>query len=71
LKCWHAASPPRLILRVFLYRVGGRVFKCSGYADDTSIAATTDASMQATFDIYAQYERASGAKLNRGKSKGL
>jgi hypothetical protein len=21
LKCWHAASPPRLILRVFLYRV--------------------------------------------------
>ena len=50
---------------------GGRVFKCSGYADDTSIAATTDASMQATFAIYAQYERASGAKLNRGKSKGL
>ena len=50
---------------------GGRVFKCSGYADDTSIVATTDASMQATFDIYAQYERASGAKLNRGKSKGL
>jgi hypothetical protein len=49
----------------------GRVFKCSGYADDTSIAATTDASMQATFNIYAQYERASGAKLNRGKSKGL
>ena len=49
----------------------GRVFKCSGYADDTSIAATTDASMQATFDIYVQYERASGAKLNRGKSKGL
>ena len=27
--------------------------------------------MQATFDIYAQYERTSGAKLNRGKSKGL
>ena len=43
---------------------GGWVFKCSGYADDTSIAATTDASMQATFDIYAQYERASVAKLN-------
>jgi hypothetical protein len=27
--------------------------------------------MQATFDIYAQYERASGAKLSCGKSKGL
>ncbi|CAB3997114.1 Hypothetical predicted protein [Paramuricea clavata] len=26
---------------------------------------------RATFDIYAQYERASGAKLNHGKSKGL
>ena len=47
------------------------MFKCSGYTDDTSIAATTDASMQATFDIYAQYKRASGPKLNRGKSKGL
>ncbi|CAB4016364.1 Hypothetical predicted protein [Paramuricea clavata] len=30
-----------------------------------------DTSMQATFDIYAQYEWASRAKLNRGKSKGL
>ena len=49
----------------------GLVFKCSGYADDTSVAATTNTSMQATFDIYAQYEQASGAKLNRGKSKGL
>ena len=48
-----------------------RAFKCSGYADDTSIAATTDASITETFNIYAQYERASGAKLNRGKSKGL
>ena len=33
-----------------------RVFKCSGNADDTSIA---------------EYELASGAKLNRGKSSGL
>ncbi len=49
----------------------GRVFKCSGYADDTSIAATTDASIAATFDVYAEYELASGAKLNRGKSSGL
>ncbi len=49
----------------------GRVFKCSGYADDTSIAATTDVSITATFDVYAEYELASGAKLNRGKSSGL
>ncbi|CAB4018750.1 Hypothetical predicted protein [Paramuricea clavata] len=47
------------------------VFKCSGYADDTSIAVTSDNSMGATFDTYALYEKASGAKLNRGKSKGM
>jgi hypothetical protein len=47
------------------------VFKCSGYADDTSIVVTTDASIAATFDVYAQYEQASGAKLNRGKSNGM
>ena len=47
------------------------MFKVSGYADNTSIAVTSDASMIATFDVYAEYERASGAKLNRSKSKGL
>ena len=46
-------------------------FKCSGYADDTSIAVTADASIAATFAVYTQYEPASGAKHNRGKSKGL
>ena len=49
----------------------GRVFKCSGYGDDTSISATTDASIAATFDVYAEHELASRAKLNRGKSSGL
>ncbi len=49
----------------------GCVFKCSGYADDTSIAATTDGSIAATFDVYAEYELASGEKLNRGKSSSL
>ena len=46
-------------------------FKCSGYADDTTIAATSDASIEETFTIYGQFERASGARLNRGKSKGM
>ena len=50
---------------------GGRVFKCSGYADDMSIAATMDASITATFDIYAEYKLASWAKLNQGKSSSL
>ena len=46
-------------------------FRCSGYADDTTVAATTDASIEETFHLYALYERASGARLNRGKSKGM
>ena len=45
--------------------------RSSGYADDMSVAVTTDDSMEEVFNIYAKYERASGAKLNRGKSKGL
>ena len=44
-------------------------FKCSGYADDTTVAATSDASIEETFTIYGQFERASGVRLNRGKSK--
>ena len=46
-------------------------FRCLGYADDTTVAATTDASIKETFSIYNLYERASGARLNRGKSKGM
>ena len=43
----------------------------SQYADDTSIVCTTNESITATFDVYDQYESASGAKLNASKSKGL
>ena len=46
-------------------------FRSLGYADDTTVAATTDDSITEVFNIYSTYERASGAKLNRGKSKGL
>ena len=46
-------------------------FRCSGYANDTTVAATTDASIEETFSLYDLYERASGACLNRGKSKGI
>ena len=45
--------------------------KCSGYADDTIVVATSDASIEETFNIYGQFERASGARPNRGKSKGM
>ena len=46
-------------------------YRCSGYANDTTVAACSDASIEETFSLHAQYERASGACLNRGKSKGL
>ena len=46
-------------------------FRSSGYADDTTVAVTTDDSLGEVFNIYSTYERASGAKLNRGKSKGM
>ncbi len=46
-------------------------FKCSGYADDTTIAATSDESIEETFAVYSKFEHASGARLNRGKSKGM
>ena len=49
----------------------GSIYKCSGYADDTTVAVSSDSSMDAVFDVYGHYERASGAKLNRGKSKGI
>ena len=46
-------------------------YHCSGYADDTTVAASSDASIEETFSIYAKYEKASGPRLNRGKSKGM
>jgi len=43
----------------------------SQYADDTSLILSSDDSIKAVFETYDLYEKASGSKLNRGKSKGL
>ena len=43
----------------------------SQYADDTSLLCTSDEEITAVFSIYADYECATGAKLNLEKSKGL
>lgn len=43
----------------------------SQYADDTSLFCTSDDEILAVFDIYRDYESASGAKLNLEKCKGL
>ena len=43
----------------------------SQYADDTSVIATSDAAIVATFATYQTFERGSGSRLNLGKCKGL
>ena len=43
----------------------------SQYADDTSLVLTSEESIRACFETFALFEAASGAKLNRSKSKGL
>ena len=43
----------------------------SQYADDTSIFCTSDMEITTVFDVYRDYELASGAKLNLSKCKGL
>ena len=43
----------------------------SQYADDMSLILSSDDSIKAALETYDSYEKASGSKLNRGKSKGL
>ena len=43
----------------------------SQYADDTSLILMSDDAIFAVFETYALFEKASGAKLNKLKSKGL
>lgn len=41
------------------------------YADDTSVIVTSDPGIEAIFDTYSRFEKASGSSLNLGKCKGL
>ena len=41
------------------------------FADDTTLLLTDDSSITETFKVFDRYERASGAKVNRSKCKGL
>ena len=41
------------------------------YADDTSIISSSDLAMAAVFEVYAEFEAGTGAKLNLGKCEGL
>ena len=43
----------------------------SQYADDTSLIFLSDDAINASFEVYSLFEKASGSKLNQSKSKGL
>ena len=45
--------------------------KLTQYADDTTTFVTSDSAILALFRLFEHYERASGAKLNSAKCKGL
>lgn len=51
--------------------VDGTHKKLCQYADDTSLLVCSDQSLLSVFALFDRYERASGAKLNIAKSKGL
>ena len=41
------------------------------YADDTSVIVTSDLAVISVFEVYGNFEKGSGSKLNLGKCKGL
>ena len=45
--------------------------RISQYADDTTLFLTQDTSIHTVFEIFQNYERASGARINLDKCKGL
>ena len=59
------------IMGVSLPSDPGQQAVISQYADDTTIVCDSDDAVDASFEIYALYERASGARINTTKSKGL
>ena len=53
------------------YLPGHQPVKSFQYADDTSIIVMSDQALKQVFEVFRQYELATGAKLNVTKSHGL
>ena len=68
LACRLRASP---VLGGLTLPLGGDRALISQYADDTTLLLTSDFQICTVFKVYADYELASGAKLNMSKCKGL
>ena len=62
-ECIHAS--PQIQGVTIPHSVDG--YKCSGYTDNTTIAVTSEQSIEETFSVYSTYERASGAKLEASR----
>ena len=50
---------------------GGREVKISQYADDNTCIVTNSYGIVKVIDVFNEYGRASGARLNNSKTKGL
>ena len=50
---------------------GGRTVKISQYADDNTCIVTTEVGIHTVLEVLETYGAASGAKLNKAKTKGL
>ena len=63
----------KFLLLIFVVTPAFLVLFIPTYPDafDTSLILSSDDSIKAPLETYDQYEKASGSKLNRGKSKGL
>ena len=53
------------------FKYGNNEHKISQYADDMNAVVTTEASIEELFTVLDKYERATNAKLNRGKTEAL
>ena len=70
-KCLGAAIRANHEIRGFPLPKSNMFVKLTQYANDTTVFVTSDQDIIALFKLLDQYEKATGAKLNLKKCKGL